>query len=179
MEQNKLPTLKEIESGELSEAGAQNALNVLLNQNPPASWIKEHPMASGVKYIPADKVEFLLTKIFIHWYVEVLSVTQIANSVIVTVRLFYKNPFAEGYFHSDGIGANPIDTKKGSGAMEWNAVNRDSVMKAAPAAETYAIKDAAEKIGRIFGKDLNRKDVMSYDGLLDDERFKEAKLTEK
>ena len=39
-------------------------------------------------------------------------------------------------------------------------------MKAAPAAESYAIKDAAEKLGKIFGKDLNRKDVIGYESLL-------------
>jgi hypothetical protein len=31
---------------------------------------------------------------------------------------------------------------------------------AAPAAESYALKDAAEKLGRIFGKDINRKDTI-------------------
>ena len=41
-----------------------------------------------------------------------------------------------------------------------------SVMKAAPAAESYAIKDAAEKIGKLFGKDLNRADKIMYDSLL-------------
>jgi hypothetical protein len=39
-------------------------------------------------------------------------------------------------------------------------------MKAAPAAESYAVKDAAEKIGKIFGKDLNRKDEIIYDSLI-------------
>ena len=34
-----------------------------------------------------------------------------------------------------------------------------------PAAESYAVKDAAEKIGKIFGKDLNRADQIVYDEL--------------
>ena len=38
-------------------------------------------------------------------------------------------------------------------------------MMAAPAAESYAIKDAVEKLGKLFGKDLNRKDSMGYDML--------------
>ena len=32
----------------------------------------------------------------------------------------------------------------------------------APSAESFAIKDAAEKLGKIFGKDLNRKDDIAY-----------------
>jgi hypothetical protein len=38
-------------------------------------------------------------------------------------------------------------------------------MKAAPAAESYAVKDAAEKIGKLFGKDMNRADKIMYDTL--------------
>jgi len=37
-------------------------------------------------------------------------------------------------------------------------------MKALPAAESYAIKDAAEKLGIFFGKNLNRKDTVGFSG---------------
>ena len=40
-----------------------------------------------------------------------------------------------------------------------------AVKMALPGAESYAIKDAAEKIGRVFGKDLNRKELMAYENL--------------
>ena len=50
--------------------------------------------------------------------------------------------------------------------MDWNAAKSTGVQISVPAAETYAIKDAAEKFGKIFGKDLSRKDSMSYDSLL-------------
>jgi hypothetical protein len=32
-----------------------------------------------------------------------------------------------------------------------------------PMAKTIAIKDACDSFGRIFGSDLNRKDIMNYD----------------
>jgi hypothetical protein len=35
-------------------------------------------------------------------------------------------------------------------------------MMALPIAESYAIKDASEKIGKLFGRDLNRKDTMGF-----------------
>ena len=38
-------------------------------------------------------------------------------------------------------------------------------MKSVPAAESYAVKDAAEKLGKLFGKDLNRKDAFGYTAL--------------
>ena len=176
---NQLPTIEEIVKGEFSPIDKKNALNVLLNQQPPASWLKKHPMASGVKYLPIDKVEYLLTKIFHSWSVEIKNIQVIANSAVVTIRLHYVNPLDLESDFQDGVGAAPIHTKKGSGAMEWDQVNPDSVMKAVPAAESYAVKDAAEKLGRLFGKDLNRKDLLNYDSLTDVSKFKNAEITEK
>ena len=65
----------------------------------------------------------------------------------------------------DGVGAAPLQTDKGAGAVDFNAIKSDAVMKAAPAAESYAVKDAAEKIGKLFGKDMNRADQILYDEL--------------
>lgn len=150
-----------------------------MNASPPESWIKKHPIAKNVSYIPIDKVEYLLTSIFVQWHVEIRQVQVIANSGVVTIRLHYLDPFSSEMLWQDGVGAAPIHTKSGAKAMDWNEVNADSVMKAVPAAESYAVKDAAEKIGRIFGKDLNRKDLLTYEKLADSDRFKNATLTEK
>lgn len=179
MSENRLPTIQEIKTGQLNEIGAQNALNVLLNQEPPQEWVSIHPMAK-TKYLPIDKVEYLLTKIFVNWSVEVKQVQVIANSAVITVRLHYQNPINNQMCWQDGVGAAPIHTKAGKGAMDWNEVQSDSVMKAVPSAKSYAVKDAAEELGKIFGKDLNRKDTLAYDNLIkDNERFKNATLTEK
>ena len=89
----------------------------------------------------------------------------IANSVVVTVRLHYQDVLSNETLWQDGIGAAPLQTDSGAGAIEWDKVKNDAVMKAAPAAESYAVKDAAEKIGKIFGKDLNRADKIMYDSL--------------
>lgn len=153
----------------------QNAFVVLLNQPPPPKWLKGHPTAKiknekgedvALPYLPIDKVEYLLTRMFRKWYVEILDRCCIANSVVVTVRVHVINPTNNAHEWNDGIGAAPIQTDKGKGAMDWNFAKSHGVQIAAPAAETYAIKDAAEKFGRIFGKDLARKDVMSYDLIL-------------
>lgn len=166
MEKQKLPALAELYDGDLELKKDQNELNVLLNQPPKSDWIKEHPFAKGVKYIPIGRVEYLLTRLFIKWRVEIKAVQVVANSCVVTVRLHYQNIENDEWSWQDGIGAAPIQTEKDSGAMDWNKVRTDSVMKSAPAAESYAVKDAAEKIGKIFGKDLNRKDEIIYDSLI-------------
>ena len=163
---NNLPSLKDLYDGDLQLKQEQNDLNILLNQQPNPKWIKDHPTAHGVKYIPIERVEYLLTRLFLKWRVEVKQIQVVANSCVVTVRLHYQNIEDNQWSWQDGIGAAPIHTNKDAGAMEWDKVKTDSVMKAAPAAESYAVKDAAEKIGKIFGKDLNRKDEVMYNTLI-------------
>lgn len=160
-----LPTYDELVSGDIDKKNSQTGINILLNQDPPKEWLKDHPMAKGVKYIPIQRVEYMLTSIFKKWHVEIKQVQVIANSVVVIVRLFYQDVLSDEILWQDGIGASPIQTDKGAGAMDWNHTKNDAVMKAAPAAESYAVKDAAEKIGKLFGKDMNRADRIMYDTL--------------
>ncbi len=171
-----LPTLQDLRS-DIELKADQNALNVLLNAEPPKDWVKEHPVFKKVRYLPIERVEYLLTRIFLKWNVEVKAVQVIANSVVTTIRLYYQDPMSDQMLWQDGVGAAPLQTDKGAGAVDFNAIKSDAVMKAAPAAESYAIKDAAEKIGKLFGKDLNRADKIMYDSLLDLVQ-KERKLEE-
>jgi hypothetical protein len=145
----------------------ENNFQVLLNQEPPSAWVQVNKIANNSKYLPIDKIEYLLTRIFINWRVEVLSFKIIANSVAVHIRLHYQSPVSGEWLYQDGLGAAPMQTNSGYGATDFNNIKSAAVQMALPSAETYAIKDAAEKIGRLFGKDLNRKDLMNYADLID------------
>ena len=160
-----LPTINELYSTDLAVLDKKNQLNILLNQPPKESWIKDNPVAAGARYLPIERVEWLLTNIFIEWHVEILSTQLLANSVVVTVRLYYRDPITGEEHHQDGIGAVPLQTKQGAASTDWTQMKADAVMKAAPSAESFAIKDAAEKLGKLFGKDLNRKEEIAYDTL--------------
>ncbi|HQU40847.1 MAG TPA: hypothetical protein PLI89_13335 [Chitinophagales bacterium] len=167
-----LPSLDELYKAD--DLLPQNQLVTLLNNPPKNEWLAEHPQVPGHMYIPIGRVEYLLTKIFIRWRVEVKTVQLVANSVVVTVRLHYWNPIDGTWEWQDGIGAMPIQTAKGAGAIDFQQMKTMAIQMGAPAAESLAVKDAAEKIGRIFGRDVNRDrdKVMndaSYAGLA--ERF--------
>lgn len=157
-----LPTLKELHLAP-DQAFKSDALNVLLNQPVPIKWVKDHPMAAGVKYLPIDKVEFMLTRIFQEWKVEVVNYAALFQSISVHIRLHYKNPITGEWLFQDGLGAVAVQTDKGASAADLSKIKSDAIMKALPAAESYAIKDAAEKLGTIFGKNLNRKDAISFE----------------
>lgn len=156
-----LPKLEDLHH-DLQVAFKNDQLNLLLNQEPPKQWVKDHPFAKGVQYIPIEKVEFMLTKIFQQWRVEVITYNQLFNSVACHVRLHYLNPLSGEWQYHDGLGAVGIQTDKGAAASDLTAIKQDAVMKALPAAESYAIKDAAEKLGSLFGKNLNRKETIAF-----------------
>lgn len=154
-----LPALTDLYS-DLELTAKNNDLNTLLNQPPKQEWIKQNKYANNSNYIPIEKIEYLLTSIYNRWRVEIKQIIVIANSVVVTVRLYTSNPITGEWDWQDGVGAQAIQTAQGASATDFTQVTANAVQMAAPAAETYAIKDAAEKLGKIFGKDINRKDVI-------------------
>src|SRR6185369_5714641 len=64
IEPPKLPTIQELFEDNIELAGKSEGLNAILNTHPPDKWIKTHPFIEGHKYLPIDKVEYLLRKIF-------------------------------------------------------------------------------------------------------------------
>jgi hypothetical protein len=65
-------------------------------------------------------------------------------------------------FH-DGIGASQLQTAKGTSPADLANINNGALSMAFPMAKTIAIKDACDHFGNLFGADLNRKDIISYD----------------
>jgi hypothetical protein len=167
-EENKrqLPSLVDLHH-DVEAAFKSDQLNLLLNQQVPQQWVKDHPFARNVKYISIGKVEFLLTRIFQEWKVEVMDYKQVFNSVTCHIRLHYRNPLTGEWSYHDGVGAMGIQTDAGKAASDLSAIKSDAVMKALPAAKSYAIKDAAEHLGKLFGRDLNRKDEPEFTGAYD------------
>lgn len=176
----KLPSLQQIYSDDaLTPLQKDSALQVILNSQPDPRWLKDHPTARKkmvidgrdayvpIKFIPIERVEWLLTVLFLRWRVEVIDSKLVANSVQVTVRLHYFDHALGEWNWTDGIGAQPLQIDSGSGAIEFNKMKSNAVQMAAPAAKSYAIKDAAETLGKIFGKDMNRAEVISYEPLRD------------
>ncbi len=156
-----LPTLSDLYENKESMV-KRNQLNLILNAEPKKEWVRVHPMTKQ-NYLPIDRVEYLLTMIFGSWNVEVKSVQLIANSVAVTVRVHVNNPVTGLAEFQDGVGAVPIQIKKDTGgAIDFANMNTMAIQIGAPAAESYAFKDAAEKFGKIFGKDINRKGSPEY-----------------
>ena len=121
-------------------------LKFILNSGVNTKWLKTHPTAKNVKYLPIDKIEILLDMIFQEWRIELLSVSQLAQSVCVTVRVHYKNPITGEWSFHDGVGASPLQTNAGKSAADLANIKNNAVQLAAPAAKSYAIKEIRSAI---------------------------------
>lgn len=145
-----------------------------INKPCPAEWVKLHPTIKlkdsrnqyvPLKYLPIDKIRWLLTRAFGAFVrEEIISVQQHFNSEVVVARLHYCIPGTSIWLYQDGVGAVAVQTDKGESAANLAAIKSDGVMKAAPAAASFAISNAAAKIGKVFGGDLNKDDALEFSG---------------
>jgi hypothetical protein len=156
------PTVAELfeQSDSLTTAYANDQLNALLSVQPPTAWVKEHPYIKNHKYLPIDKVEYLLRKIFKEFRIEILSSGTAFNGVVVTVRVHYINPATGEWSYHDGIGAIQLQTAKNTSPADLANINNGALSMAYPLAKTLAIKDACDMFGNLFGANLNRRDVL-------------------
>lgn len=125
-------------------AGDIENLDEILNLEPKKDWLKEHPQVKGFMYLPIEKVEFLLNRLFKDVRVEIRSVISSDIRAVVTVRIHFVRNGKETFL--DGIGAAQINKQQ-------------TAEMAFPLAKSLAVKDAADWNGKIFGKDLNRTSV--------------------
>jgi len=136
-------TLEELYKG-VGYIGDIENLDEILNSEPKKEWLQEHPQVKGFMYLPIEKVEFLLTRLFKDVKVEIRSVISSDNRAVVTVRIHFTKGGKEMFL--DGIGAAQINSKQ-------------TAEMAFPLAKSLAVKDAGDWNGKIFGKDLNRLSV--------------------
>lgn len=120
----------------------------LMEKEPPKSWLKPiegqlNKKGEQVMDLPIEKVEFLLSYIYTWWELEIKEVKQIfKESISVTVRINYFDLTGDRRY-VDGIGAVHIPIEM-------------DVQKMIPKASALATKNAAKKLGKIFGRDVNR-----------------------
>lgn len=160
---NTLPSISELYNVENMElAFKTDQFNLLMNQEPKKEWILENKFAGNSKYIPIGIIETLLQRVFKEFRVEILREGQLFNAVYVAIRLHYLHPVTGEWGSHDGIGSCQIQTKSGASPADLQSINNNAVMMALPMAKSYAIKDATDHLGKLFGRDLNRDKQMAF-----------------
>lgn len=156
-----LPKIQDIYSDKLS-VQKNDIFVTLMNQPPNQTWVKEHPFIRGYKYLPIERIEYLLKTIFKSYKIEITGQGQSFNGVWVIVRVHYLHPITGEWLFHDGIGASQIQTKKGASPADLANINNNAIGMAFPVAKTEAIKNACKSFGKLFGSDISRSEDISY-----------------
>lgn len=162
-------TIAYVSDAQLENWKDNEELLTVINTHPRKEWIKKHPFNKKVDYLPVGKIEMLLDQIFGIWDFTVVDYKLIGNAVTVHIKLKVKNPKTGDWIERDGLGAVPLEleateydkagnvTKQGAKhACDFEKLNRMAIMKNLPAAKSFALKDAADTLGNLFGRSLNR-----------------------
>lgn len=149
-------------------ADGGNSFNELMNQPPPQEWLKVHPMAKTkdeagntvpARYMPIERAMWIVRSVFPFYEVQVIETKQVLNSIVCVVKVTLQNPQKTGFFVQHGVGACAIQMDAGASATDLAKIKNAGVQMAAPAAKTYAIKDALQEHYRIFGTDVNHSQI--------------------
>lgn len=133
----------------------------LVSTTPRAQWVRVNKYSQNAKYLPIRIVEELLTEVFPFWQVEQIGEAKIlGNSVVVSVNLKVFNPLIGQWLNYAGIGAVPIEVKSGAHPTDFTKINPKALHKNVPAALSFAVSNAAKKIGKLFGSQLNSNETI-------------------
>lgn len=160
-EMNETKELAEVQSYlqhhvNIPELGALHEFNNKMDVPPLRRWLKSNRASQGAKYLPIRRIEALLRTYFGAYQIEFANDPQlIVNSVVVSVHLKVFHPVLKEWLSYAGIGAVALQLDKGASASDVDKIKRMALHKNAPAALSFAVNNAAKKIGRIFGSDIN------------------------
>lgn len=134
-----------------------------LNEQPDASEIKVNDKANNSKYIPISFLMNKLDEIFLGlWQFTLIREQVIANEIIGVGVLKVFHPIANVWIERTGSASVMIQqmSKDRGGSGRISNIDdkiKNTLVKDFPHLESECIKSAAKKLGKIFGRDLNRE----------------------
>ena len=140
--------------------------DVLVKKNMKAELAKNSingSKSTDYDYVPIGAVEECLRQVFFRQVdFEITNSYRDLNSFIITVRIHYKCPISGEKRFTDGIGAKALQQDSGAKIYDFNSTMKANALELGVGnAYSIAIKNAAKKIGRMFGGDLNRDDDLT------------------
>jgi hypothetical protein len=117
----------------------------ILNQSPPPELLRTNKQY-GNKYLPLEAVEFILDSLYIHRQVVVpFPPVYVEGQMLWVVNLIVHHPVTDKALTYSGQACVPVIAAEHEN-MKYNHRN-------IPAGESFAIMNAAKKIGKIFNVD--------------------------
>lgn len=151
----------------MNVTAAMEAFTAFLNEAPLPSDLRQH---EGKDYLPISFVEKELHQCFFGAVQnEVLSYKQIFNEITVHSRIRVFHPILKEWLNFDGLGASVIMQDAKTSVQDFAQFKKpNALLTTLPKALAEANKNAAKKIGKRFGSDLNRKFEDEFSPLTDE-----------
>lgn len=133
--------------------------NKKLDQNPPEEEIEIRKLADGrtAKYLPIAYVEARLYEIFGSFQTRNFKTKIVANEVVGSIELIIWHPVLNQWITQTGSAAVMILQKSGAKPSDLDAKYPNAMEAGAPHLLSDCLVNAAKRLGKIFGRDLNRK----------------------
>lgn len=165
-----------------------------LNETPPENELKPTPDGRA-RTLPISFVQMKLDEIYIgQWGTTQLELTQVGNEIIGNLILWVIHPITGLKIERPGTAAVQITVdavpeelkfqkgdspeaaakkskERNTWALDMQNKKPNALYLAAPKLKSECIKNAAGTLGKVFGRDINRKveDVDSYESIYTDE----------
>ncbi len=140
----------------------------LQNRNPDASMVLEH---DGFNYLPISHIEMILDELFFgQWSTSDFNYQQICNEIIGSLTLTITSPVTGQPMTRIGAASIVIMQDKGSKLEDFTTTKKKTALVMGfPRLKAECLKNAAQSIGKLLGRDLNRKKSDFYTPLIPDD----------
>lgn len=134
-----------------------------LNKEPIEKELGKTPDGRA-RTLPISFVEMTLDEIFLgQWETSEPTYQQVFNEVVGSLVLTVWHPITNRAIRRVGFASVVITQDKDASISEFNATKKKNALDLSfPKLKSECIKNAAQSLGKIFGRDLNRKDADIY-----------------
>ncbi|MDR1346824.1 MAG: hypothetical protein LBJ63_00100 [Prevotellaceae bacterium] len=143
----------------------------MLSAEPDKTNVKINENANNAKYLPVSFVENQLDELFFGaWELRDFKYQVVANELAGSIQLRFFHPVFQTWIERTGCAAVQIQMKSLKNGGDGNIANvqnkiTNTLTKDFPHLKAECVKNAARSIGKIFGRDLNRKFEDTYNPL--------------
>lgn len=138
-----------------------------LNTPPNDSEVMTNAHAGNTKYLPISYIEMALDEMFFGmWKTENFRFQVMVNEIVGSIDLHVKHPITGEWIVRTGASATMIRQQKGATISEVDKKIHNALEMDMPHLKTDCISNAAKSLGKMFGRDLNRKFTDAYKPLI-------------
>lgn len=136
-----------------------------LNRPPDEKEVKQNP--SGALYIPISFLQMSLDEYFFGlWKTENFRWQVMGNEIAGSIDLHVFHPVERVWIVRTGAAATMIRQHKGAAVTDYSAKIHNALEMDVPHLLADCLRNAVQSLGKLFGRDLNRKFADAYAPLI-------------